>query len=206
MAWNDKPEVRVTRIAPDDTALGNKCRFKILARGWGKLSVITEHSRFTACFAGEKSWELTLPVSEETRISAMNLFGKTDAQPGLTSSAKFMSEEEFFKNLRVTHKLRVIDILPPPLMRLPDAVRATPLTNKIRGDRIRVISAQIKLTGLARTPVIKQWQPIGTTSSRRLRNNFRLKINPSHMQFKLRAQPLDLDRVFETINREGAPK
>jgi len=206
MRWNDKPEVSVSLIAPDDTVMGNKCRVRIVARGWGKLSIVNEHSHFTAYFAGEKSWVLTLPKSESTKISVSNLFGGNQPEPGLSASQKFMSEDEFFKNLRPIHKLPVVDVLPPPSMRLPRAARAVPLTNKVRGNRIRVASARIKFTEMSQKPVVKKWQPATCITSPLIRNNFRLKVNPNHMQFRLRANPLDIEQVFKTINREGAPQ
>lgn len=206
MRWNDKPEVSASLIAPEDTVMGDKCRVRIVARGWGKLSIVNEHSHFTAYFAGEKSWVLTLPKSESTKISVSNLFGKNQPEPGLSASQKFMSEDEFFKNLRPIHKLPMVDVLPPPSMRLPRAARAVLLTNKVRGNRIRVASAQIKFTEMSQKPVVKKWQPAAGITSPLMRNNFRLKVNPNHMQFRLRANPLNIEQVFETINREGAPQ
>ncbi len=206
MRWNDKPKVSVTLIAPDNTVMGNKCSVSIVARGWGKLSIVNEHSHFTAYFAGEKSWVLTLPKSENTKISVSNLFGKNQPEPGLSSSQKFMSEDEFFMNLRPIHRLPLVDVLPPQPMHLPRAARAIPLTNKVRGNRIRVTSAQIKLTEISQKPVIKKWQPVTGIDSPLIRNDFRLKVNPSEMQFRLRAKPLNIEQVFKTINREGAPQ
>jgi hypothetical protein len=91
-------------------------------------------------------------------------------------------------------------------MRLPRAARAVPLTNKVRGNRIRVASARIKFTEISQKPVVKKWQPAAGITSPLMRNNFRLKVNPNHMQFRLRANPLDIEQVFKTINREGAPQ
>lgn len=186
--------------------MGNKCRVKILARGWGKLSVMNEHSHFTVYFAGEKSWVLTLPKSAETKISVSNFFGTSQPTTSLSASERFKSEDEFFRNLRPVHKLPAVDVLPPKLMRIPGATRATPLTNKIRGDRIRVVGAQMKFAEISQKPAIKKWQPAAGISSPLIRNDFRLKVNPSQMQFRLRANPLNIEQVFKTINREGAPQ
>ena len=194
MSWNDKPEISVTAIALDETTIGGKRRVKIEVRGWGKLRVVTKNSDFTAYFAGEKSWILTIPKLTDTQISAANIFGKNQAAIELGSNEKFLSEDDFFRNLKLKPML------------ITRAVRAKPLANKIRGSRIRVAGAHIQFAAREQKIKIKKWQPASVDNTPVVKDNFRLRINPSSMQIRLRANPLDIDQVFKTINREGAPR
>jgi hypothetical protein len=206
MSWNDKPEISVTAIALDETTIGGKRRVKIEVRGWGKLRVVTKNSDFTAYFAGEKSWILTIPKLTDTQISAANIFGKNQAAIELGSNEKFLSEDDFFRNLKLKPMLTPMDVRPPPPMLITRAVRAKPLANKIRGSRIRVAGAHIQFAAREQKIKIKKWQPASVDNTPVVKDNFRLRINPSSIQIRLRANPLDIDQVFKTINREGAPR
>ena len=206
MSWTDKPEISVTSIALDQTTIGSKRRVKIEVRGWGKLCVATENSNFTAYFAGNKSWTLTIPKSTDTRISVANIFAKNQAAIEIGSNEKFFSEDDFFRNLKLKPMLTSMDVRPPPSMLIKRVVRTKPLANKIRASRIRVTDANIQFAAKEKKIVIKKWKPANIESKPVVRDSFRLSINPSFMQIRLRANPLDIDQVFKTINREGAPR
>jgi hypothetical protein len=206
MSWNDKPEISVTAIALDKTTIGSKRRVKIEVRGWGKLRVITENSDFSAYFAGDKSWILTIPKLTNTQISASNIFGKSQAAIELGNNEKFMTEDDFFRILKLKTMLTAVDVRPPPPMLITRNVRAKPLASKIHGTRIRIASAHIQFATQEQKIKIKQWQPICVDSRPMFRENFRLKIAPSFMQIKFRANPLEIDQVLKTTTRKGASR